>query len=151
MSRPPRPGGIPRHTATARPAPEQVLHVSADLRVDVTAPDGRSAHLVVRDDGGTVRVVLARAGDLRVLRASLPGGLLGVAGQGLRMVRAGTIPLPPWDQPVEVAVGSAVLLRRRGGRWLLAPRLAVPAAAVLAGALVAVGLAVAAAGRLGRR
>ena len=129
----------------------QTLHVSVDLRLDVTAPDGRSAHVVVGDDGGTVRVVVARASDLRVLRASLPGGVRGVATQGLRMVRAGKIPVPPWDQPVEVTVGTAVLLRRRGGRWSLGPRLAAPAAALLAVALVAVGLAVAAVGRLRRR
>lgn len=141
MSRPPGTGGTTRQT----------LHVSADLRLDVTAPDGRSAHVVVRDDGGTVRLVVARAGDLRVLWASLPGGLRGVAGRGVRMVRDGTVPVPPWDQPVEVAVGSAVLLRRRGGRWSPGPRVAAPAASLLAGALVAVGLAVAAVGRLRRR
>jgi hypothetical protein len=135
---------------TATSSPRQTLQLGADLRLTVTAPDGRSAEVLVEDDGGTVRVVLARAADLGVVRASLPGGLRGpgsLAAQLARLVRRGTLALPAWDQPVEVVVGSAVLLRRRGGRWSTPVR--PGARTVAAGVLVVLGLAVAT--RLRRR
>ncbi len=148
MSLPPASGPVPAGTGPTTRG--QQLHVSADLRVGVTAPDGRSAQVVLRDDGGTLRVVLGSFGDLRVVGASLPGGLAGAASRAARLARSGTLPVPPWTQDVEVAVGASVLLRRRDGRWSPTSRLAGPAAAATAGALVllgAVGLLVAAAAR----
>lgn len=125
------------------------LRVRADLRVTVTAPGGRSAGLVVRDDGGVVRVELARAADLAVLRASLPRGAVRPLRAAVRAaVRAtGEDTL---DQPLDQGVGGAVLLRRRHGRWLLGPRLQASVVGVAA-ALGALGLVVAARGHVRRR
>ena len=72
-----------------------------------------------------------------------PAALGGVAGQVARLARRGELPLPPWDQPVELVVGTAVVLRRRGGRWAPGPRAVAPVAAAAAGVLVVAGLVVA--------
>lgn len=136
-----------REQRTGQPS----LHVGADLTVHVTAPDGRTAQLGVQDDGQTLRVVLARAADLGVVRASLPGGLAGVAGQLVRTARRGGLGLPPWDQHLELVVGERTVLRRRAGRWTPGPRLTTPAVGALVAAVVLVAAAVAAARRVGRR
>lgn len=114
--------------------------VTADLRLRVGAPDGRSATVVVGDDGGVLRVDVD---DVGVLLASLPR--TPVRGPGLQAVRAvlgtsdaGRAVRAAWDQDVDVAVQGRVVLRRRGARWRPTGRLAVPAGAaavVVTGAL----------------
>lgn len=121
------------------PAGGHRLVVTADLTVRVSAPDGRSAVVVVGDRDGVVRVDVD---DVGALLASLPR--TPVRGPGLRAVRAvlGTLHelvVPVWDQPVDVAVGEQVVLRRRDGRWLPTRRVVVPAVGLLT--LLTLGLA----------
>ena len=146
----PRTSG-PAPAGAGRTPRGETLHVSADLRVGVTAPDGRSAHLVLRDDGGTLRVVLGSLADLRVVGASLPGGLGGVGGPGGPAGPRGPAARAAVD-PGRRGRGRPVGAAAPPGRPLVADlrRLAGPVAAGAAGALVvlgAVGLLVAAAAR----
>lgn len=116
------------------------LVASADLSVEVSAPDGRRTCLRVGDRAGVVTV---EVDDVRVLLAALPGPA--VRGSAAGALRTYLLPLlrrgaggdgpgpdvPAWDQPVDVLVAGRLVLRRRGGRWLPSSGLAAPAAAVL--------------------
>lgn len=121
------------------------LVVAADLHLHVTAPDGRSTTVRVRDVDGAVLVDVAEPG---VLLRSLPGGV-SVPGlrAGLSRLRATGLPVDRWNQDVEVAVRGRVLLLRRHGSWRPAGVLTTAASAILlllgsVGAVVAIGLRV---------
>ncbi len=117
------------------------LLVTADLTVQLDAPDGRSTAVVLSDDAGSLRVDV---GDVGVLLASLPRALPVGGGRDRRKVLALALDAhrkarASWDQPVDVLTGGRVVLRRRDGRWRPVGPAVVAVGAGLAGAMVVVG------------